>query len=134
LGALLKQFWLGLSRLVTGGILIFRFGWRDPGPEDPATIWYKKMTLRLFSLLYDLFDEVNEVKSDYFNALQSSFYVCCSRFDAERFAERQVSKLLGANFNYLLSTRIEDSNDLDILPQVDPIRTEEVDKKISDML
>lgn len=131
---LLKQFWLGLSRLVTGGILIFRFGWRDPGPDDPATVWYKKMTLRLFSLLHDLFEQVREVKSDYFNALQSSFYVCCSNFSAERFDDRQVAKLLGANFNYLLSTHIQDSNELDILPQVDQIRTEEVDNNISEML
>jgi len=131
---LLKQFWLGLSRLQTGGILIFRFGWRDPGPEDPATIWYKKMTLRLFSLLNDLFENVKEIKSDYFNALQSSFYVCCTNFSAERFAARQVAKLLGANFNYLVSTTIQDANELDIMPQVDKIRTPEVDQRISDML
>merc|ERR1719210_1996786 len=131
---LLKQFWLGLSKLAQGGVLIFRFGWRDPGPEDPATIWYKKMTLRLFSLLHDLFEQVREVKSDYFNALQSFFYVCCSNFRAKRFEDRQVAKLLGFNFNYLLSTDIEDSNELDILPQVDQIRTEEVDRKISEML
>ena len=30
---LVKQFWLGLSRLLTGGMLIFRFGWRDGPPE-----------------------------------------------------------------------------------------------------
>jgi len=131
---LLKQFWLGLTRLAAGGVLIFRFGWRDPGPDDPATIWYKKMTLRLFSLLIDLFGQVREVKSDYFNALQSSFYVCCSNFRKERFVERQGAKLLGINFNYLISTRIEDSNDLDILAPADRIRTEEVDNRISDML
>lgn len=131
---LIKQFWLGLSRLTTGGILIFRFGWRDPGPHDPATIWYKKMTIRLFTLLHDLFEQVREVKSDYFNALQSSFYVCCSNFSAERFEARQVAKLLGVNYNYLISTEIQDSNELDILPQVDQIRSEEVDTTISEML
>jgi len=131
---LLKQFWLALTRLLTGGMLIFRFGWRDAAPDDLATIWYKKCTLRLFSLLNDLFVQVREVKSDYFNALQSSFYVCCSGFRAERFKERQVAKLLGCNFNYLITTQIDDSNDLEILPQVDKIRTEEVDRRISDML
>lgn len=30
---LVKQFWLGLNRLLTGGMLIFRFGWRDGPPE-----------------------------------------------------------------------------------------------------
>jgi len=131
---LIKQFWLGLSRLQAGGVLIFRFGWRDPGPDDPATIWYKKMTLRLFSLLIDLFGQVKEVKSDYYNALQSSFYVCCSNFNRSKFDERQVAKLLGINFNYLISTRIEDSNELDILAPADKIRTDEVDIRISDML
>lgn len=131
---LIKQFWLGLSRLQAGGVLIFRFGWRDPGPDDPATIWYKKMTLRLFSVLIDLFGQVKEVKSDYYNALQSSFYVCCSNFNKSKFDERQVAKLLGINFNYLISTRIEDSNELDILAQADKIRTNEVDIRISDML
>jgi len=38
------------------------------------------------------------------------------------------------NFNYLISTTIEDSNDLEILQQVDKIRTDEVDERISDML
>lgn len=131
---LMKQFWLGLTRLLAGGILIFRFGWRDGPADDLATIWYKKMTIRLFSLLRDLFDEVKEVKSDHFNALQSSFYVCCTGFDPDKFADRQVAKLLGVNFNYLLTTRISDSNDLDLLAPVDKIRSEEVDKSISDML
>ncbi|CAK0890141.1 unnamed protein product [Prorocentrum cordatum] len=45
-----------------------------------------------------------------------------------------VAKLLGCNFNYLITTQIDDSNDLEILPQVDKIRTEEVDRRISDML
>jgi len=131
---LIKQFWLGLSRLQAGGVLIFRFGWRDPGPDDPATIWYKKMTLRLFSVLIDLFGQVKEVKSDYYNALQSSFYVCCSNFNRSKFDERQVAKLLGINFNYLISTHIEDSNELDILAQADKISSNEVDIRISDML
>lgn len=131
---LMKQFWLGLTRLATGGMLIFRFGWRDAEPDDLATIWYKRCTLRLFSLLHDLFTHVKEVKSDYFNALQSSFYVCCAGFKAERFKERQVAKLLGGNFNYLITTRIDDANELEVLPQVDKIRTPEVDKKITDML
>eukprot|EP00928_Gymnodinium_smaydae_P026438 TRINITY_DN20766_c0_g1_i2.p1 TRINITY_DN20766_c0_g1~~TRINITY_DN20766_c0_g1_i2.p1 ORF type:complete len:420 (-),score=108.72 TRINITY_DN20766_c0_g1_i2:82-1341(-) len=131
---LTKQFWLGLSRLNAGGILIFRFGWRDPGPEDPATVWYKRQTLRLFTLLRDLFEEVRDVKSDYFNALQSSFYVCCSNFDREKFVSREVGKLLGNNFNYLVTTEIEDSNDLEILAPVDKIRTPEVDEQLSEML
>lgn len=131
---LVKQFWLGLTRLIAGGIFIFRFGWRDPGPGDAATVWYKRCTLRLFSLVFDLFEQVKQVKSDYFNALQSSFYVCCSNFNQEKFAERQVAKLLGNTFNYLLSTRIEDPNKLDILAQVDKIRTKEIDDLISDML
>ena len=131
---LCKQFWLGLSKLLAGGVLIFRFGWRDPGPEDLATIWYKKITLRLFSLLYDLFDVVRDVKSDYFNALQSSFYVCCVGFNRQKFTVRQVAKLLGHNFNYLLTTSIWDSNELEILAEVDKIRTPEIDSCISDML
>lgn len=131
---LIKQFWLGLTKLAAGGILIFRFGWRDPGPEDIATIWYKKQTLRLFSLLFDLFDQVKEIKSDYFNALQASFYVCCIGFDRTRSDERGVMKLLGNTFNYLVTTEIQDSNDLDFLTQVDKIRTEEVDQRISEML
>jgi len=131
---LLKQFWLGMSKLLQGGILIFRFGWRDPGPEDIATIWYKKCTLRLFSILHDLFAQVREVKSDYFNALQSSFYVCCAGFDRARFEEREIAKLFGQQFNYLLTTRIQDSNDLEVLEKVDKIRTREVDQIISDML
>jgi len=131
---LMKQFWLGLEKLLAGGILIFRFGWRDPGPEDLATIWYKKCTLRLFTLLYDLFEQVREVKSDYFNALQSSFYVCCSNFDRAKFEDRQVAKVLGNMFNYLVTTDIQDSNELEILAHVDKIRTEEVDRTISDML
>jgi len=131
---LLKQFWLALTRLLQGGILIFRFGWRDPGPEDPATIWYKKITLRLFTILIDLFDQVSEVKSDYFNALQSSFYVCCMGFDAQKFKERHVGKLLGMTFNFIITTNIEDANELDLLSQVDQIRTENIDRKISDML
>jgi len=131
---LIKQFWLGLTKLLAGGILVFRFGWHDPGPEDLATIWYKKCTLRLFSMLHDLFEQVREVKSDYFNALQSSFYVCCSNFKQEHFQRREIAKLLGTTFNYLLTTSIEDPNDLEVLAQVDKIRTEEVDKIISDML
>lgn len=131
---LLKQFWLGMSKLLQGGILIFRFGWRDPGPEDIATIWYKKCTLRLFSILHDLFSQVREVKSDYFNALQSSFYVCCAGFDRSRFEEREVAKLFGQQFNYLLTTRIQDSNELEVLAHVDKIRTQEVDRVISEML
>lgn len=131
---LMKQFWLGLEKLLAGGILIFRFGWRDPGPEDIATIWYKKCTLRLFTLLFDLFEQVREVKSDYFNALQSSFYVCCSNFDRAKFEERQVAKVLGNMFNYLVTTTIQDSNELELLAHVDKIRTTEVDQTISDML
>jgi len=131
---LLKQFWLGMSKLLQGGVLIFRFGWRDPGPEDIATIWYKKCTLRLFSILHDLFAQVREVKSDYFNALQSSFYVCCAGFDRAKFDAREIAKLFGQQFNYLLTTRIQDSNDLELLAVVDKIRTSEVDQKISDML
>ncbi|CAE8611379.1 unnamed protein product [Polarella glacialis] len=130
---LLKQFWLGLTRLVAGGILIFRFGWRDGPPEDLATIWYKKCTLRLFALLHDLFSKVKDVKSDHFNALQSSFYVCCSGFDRRKFEDREVAKLLGNTFNYLISTRINDPNELQILAQVDKIRTEEVDVEVSNM-
>jgi len=84
--------------------------------------------------MIDLFGQVKEVKSDYYNALQSSFYVCCSNFNRSKFDERQVAKLLGINFNYLISTRIEDSNELDILAQADKIRTDEVDTRISDML
>lgn len=131
---LIKQFWLGLSKLLTGGILIFRFGWRDPGPEDLATIWYKKCTMRLFSILFDLFEQVREVKSDHFNALQSSFYVCCANFDRAKFEDREVAKLLGQQFNYLLTTRIQDANELEIMAMVDKIRTPEVDRIISDML
>lgn len=131
---LMKQFWLGLTKLTSGGAIIFRFGWRDPGPDDPATVWYKKITLRLFTLLHDLFGTVNEVKSDYFNALQSSFYVCCANFNRPRFVSRQVAKLLGSQFNMLITTWIQDSNELDILANVDRIRTAEVDEKISDML
>ncbi|CAE7672862.1 unnamed protein product [Symbiodinium sp. CCMP2592] len=131
---LVKQFWLGLTRLLAGGMLIFRFGWRDGPPEDLATVWYKKCTLRLFALLHDLFKQVKDVKSDYFNALQSSFYVCCSGFDRRRFEEREVAKLLGNNFNYLVTTRIGDANQLEILQQVDSIRTKEVDDSITIML
>lgn len=131
---LLKQFWLGLTRLVTGGVLIFRFGWRDGPPDDLATIWYKQCTLRLFALLHDLFDQVSEVKSDYFNAQHSTFYVCCVGFDRERFEERQVAKLLGVNFNYLLSTRVVDPNLLEVLVPADMLRTEEVDKLVEEML
>jgi len=131
---LMKQFWLGMSKLLANGILIFRFGWRDPGPEDIATIWYKKCTLRLFSILHDLFTQVREVKSDHFNALQSSFYVCCAGFDRAKFEEREVARLLGSQFNYLLTTRIQDSNELELLAVVDKIRTQEVDQTISEML
>lgn len=131
---LIKQFWLGMSKLSQGGVLIFRFGWRDPGPEDIATIWYKKCTLRLFTILYDLFENVREVKSDYFNALQSSFYVCCTNFNRTKFDGREIAKLFGQQFNNLLTTRIQDSNELEILPQVDKIRTQKVDQVISDML
>lgn len=131
---LAKQFWLGLSKLLTGGILIFRFGWRDPGPEDPATVWYKRQTLRLFTLLHDVFEEVREIKSDYFNALQSSFYVCCLNFDRDRFQSRQIAKLLGYAFNYLVTTEIQDASELEIFHQVDKIRSSERDGTISAML
>lgn len=131
---LVKQFWLGLNRLLTGGMLIFRFGWRDGPPEDLATVWYKKCTLRLFALLHDLFTQVKEVKSDHFNALQSSFYVCCSGFDRRKFEDREVAKLLGNTFNYLVTTRISDPNQLEILQQVDSIRSEELDEHITQML
>uniref|UniRef100_A0A7S1B063 Ribosomal RNA methyltransferase FtsJ domain-containing protein n=1 Tax=Noctiluca scintillans TaxID=2966 RepID=A0A7S1B063_NOCSC len=131
---LCKQFWLGLSKLLAGGTLIFRFGWRDPGPDDEATIWYKKCSLRLFSLFHDLFESVREVKSDYFNAVQSSFYVCCSNFNQRKFVERQVAKLFGVTFNHLVTTETQDATQLDILKQADKIRTPEVDQKISDML
>eukprot|EP00929_Paragymnodinium_shiwhaense_P094080 TRINITY_DN544_c0_g1_i1.p1 TRINITY_DN544_c0_g1~~TRINITY_DN544_c0_g1_i1.p1 ORF type:complete len:544 (+),score=123.58 TRINITY_DN544_c0_g1_i1:131-1762(+) len=131
---LCKQMWLGLSKLETGGIIIFRFGWRDPGDHCPATRWYKKMTVRLFTILHDLFDEVRDVKSDYFNALQSSFYVACTNFDREKFEFRQVGKLLGNAFNYLITTEIEDSNELEFLEAVDRIRTDETDNAINDML
>lgn len=131
---LIKQFWLGLSRLMPGGILIFRFGWRDGPPEDLATVWYKKCTLRLFTLLHDLFARVKDVKSDYFNALQSSFYVCCTGFRKKRFEDREVAKLLGSNFNYLVTTKINDANTLEILQLVDKIRTQQVDDEISKML
>jgi hypothetical protein len=123
-----------MSKLAQGGVLIFRFGWRDPGPEDIATIWYKKCTLRLFTILYDLFENVREVKSDYFNALQSSFYVCCTNFNRTKFDGREIAKLFGQQFNNLLTTRIQDSNELEILPQVDKIRSQRVDQVISDML
>lgn len=131
---LIKQFWLGLTRLEQGGVLIFRFGWRDGPPTDLATIWYKKCTLRLFSLLHDLFKQVKEVKSDYFNALQSSFYVCCSGFDKRKFDNREVAKLFGNLFNHLVTTKISDPSELDILAQVDKIRTAEVDADITNML
>lgn len=129
-----KQFWLAMTKLMDRGILIFRFGWYNSGDDDPDTVWYKRCTLRLFTLLHDLFEEVREVKSDHFNALQSSFYVCCGGFRRSRFEQRQVSKLLGNTFNYLVKTKIEDPNDLDLLVQVDKIRTKEVDDRISDML
>jgi len=131
---LVKQFWLGLSRLLPGGMLIFRFGWRDGPPEDLATVWYKQCTLRLFALLHDLFAQVKDVKSDHFNALQSSFYVCCSGFDRRKFEDREVAKLLGNTFNYLVTTRIGDPNQLEILQQVDSIRTSELDENITQML
>mmetsp|Transcript_5382 Transcript_5382/g.13011 ORF Transcript_5382/g.13011 Transcript_5382/m.13011 type:complete len:465 (-) Transcript_5382:102-1496(-) len=129
---LCKQFWLAMTKLNAGGVLIFRFGWRDD--EDLATVWYKKCALRLFSLLHDLFDVVNDVKSDHYNALQSSFYVCCTGFNRQKFLARQVAKLLGKNFNYLITTPVWDANELEILAEVDKIRTEATDKKISDML
>lgn len=131
---LTKQLWLGLTKLQQGGILMFRFGWRDPGPHDPATVWYKRQTLRLFTLLHDLFEEVREQKSDYYNALQSSFYVCCSKFDRDKFLSRGVGKLLGHNFNYLVTTDIQDSNDLELFVPVDKLRTQESDDRISGML
>lgn len=129
-----KQFWLGLTRVATGGVFIFRFGWREPDYDDPATNWYKKCTMRLFTLLHDLFGQVNDVKSDVYNALQSSFYVCCAGFHRRRFEERQVAKLLGTTFNYLITTDIQDSNELEIFAEVDKIRTQELDDRIYSML
>jgi len=46
----------------------------------------------------------------------------------------EVARLFGQQFNYLLTTRIQDSNELELLAVVDKIRTAEIDKKISDML
>mmetsp|Transcript_70168 Transcript_70168/g.141966 ORF Transcript_70168/g.141966 Transcript_70168/m.141966 type:complete len:131 (-) Transcript_70168:113-505(-) len=74
------------------------------------------------------------MKSDHFNALQSSFYVCCSGFDRRKFEDREVAKLLGNTFNYLVTTRIGDPNQLEILQQVDSIRTSELDENITQML
>ena len=133
---------LALASLVSGGMLIFRFGWRDGPPEDLATVWYKKWgallslarrglevhpeTLRpalrplctgdhaAAWLRFELF-KVTEVKSDYFNvwasfrerapkseavlacfscfeALQSSFYVCCSGFSRRKFQDREAGR------------------------------------------
>lgn len=131
---LMKQLWLGLTHLADGGICIFRFGWRDPGPEDTATVWYKRQSLRLFTLMCDFFETVKEVKSDHFNALQSSFYVCCMGFRQQKFKKREGAKLLGLEFTSLLATTVQNCIDLEILAMVDMLRTPELDEKISDML
>lgn len=136
-GLLMKEFWLGFSKMLPGAILIFRFGWHDRGENDEGTAWYRNITLRLFAMLHDLFDSVQELKSDTFNVKNNSFYVTCSGFNAERFQERGYFKILGSAFRYLMQSTSDDPKDLNLLVQIDSladVRTPEVDKKTTLLL
>lgn len=133
---LCKQFWLALSKMLSGGVLVFRFGWHDRG-DDSGTSWYRKCTLRLFSLMHDLFEGVQALKSDKFNLQNNSFYVACTKFRADRFAERGIAQILGSTFHFLVKSTVDDPTELDILAAIDRlpgVRTEEVDAKINGML
>eukprot|EP00397_Hematodinium_sp_SG-2012_P019714 GEMP01020272.1.p1 GENE.GEMP01020272.1~~GEMP01020272.1.p1 ORF type:complete len:523 (+),score=104.16 GEMP01020272.1:82-1650(+) len=129
---LVKQLWLGLMRLNEGGVLVFRFGWKDV--DDEPTVWYKKISIRLFTIMHDLFQEVRDVKSDFFNAKHSSFYVACFGFKEQRHKDRHINDLFCNTFEELIYSGTDDYTEHDILSNVDAFRTEEVDKTISDML
>lgn len=134
---LCKQLWLGLSKLQQRGIMVFRFGWRDGGPDDEPTTWYRKNTLRLFSIMLDLFETVKEVKSKYFNANDSSFYVACVNFRADRFVERGSAKMFSSTFNYIMRSTVDEPMELDVLRSADQlsgVRSPEIDAKINEML
>jgi len=81
---LLKQFSISFGKLAEGGILIFRFGWKDAA-NCISTKWYKNVSIRLFTLCTRLFDKVHFCKSEYYNILDSSFYVCCTGFKLDRY-------------------------------------------------
>lgn len=137
----LKQMWLGFERLETGGYFMVRFGWKDYG--DHWSQWYKACALRLFQLLYAVFGEgagpspselykdgrggvaldpfradlgaVTCIKSSYYNASTSSFYVVATNFRREAYQKLEVGKLLQREIATLTG---KDAGDHDILGRV----------------
>eukprot|EP00392_Amoebophrya_sp_AT5.2_P000198 g198.t1 len=130
---LVKQFSLGFHKLQQNGILIFRFGWKD-NPGDVQTIWYKRVSVRLFTLIHLLFAKVKEIKSDYYNILDGSFYVCAAGFDREKYEKINVHGILVDQFFDLTTSRYDEASEHEVLEAADAFRTREVDGKINDML
>lgn len=129
---LVKQLWLGLWRLNLGGVCVFRFGWKDV--YDDPTQWYKRCSYRLFTLLMSLFVSVSDVKSDFFNAKHSSFYVVCYGFRKDVFEEREVAAIFEKTFGDLVYSTTDDYMTIEILHEVDVFRTSDQDELISGML
>lgn len=134
---LCKQCWLGMSKLLHGGVMVFRFGWRSNGDDDELTAWYRRSSLRLFALMEYVFERVRWVKSGKWNSCNGSFYVVCASFRADRFAECGMAQIFRNTFEYLMTSQTEDPTPLDVLAAVDHlpgVRTAEVDAKTNEML
>jgi hypothetical protein len=123
-----REFSLGLERLLAGGILIFRFSWRGLDGDD---VWYRGLTLKLFSLLYTLFDAVTFFKSEIAHTADETFYVLCTGFRKSTFNEIGAQEQFRNAETILRSAASEkDLFDTDFLPGV--TLTEEVEAKILD--
>lgn len=98
-------------------------------------MWYKRTATRLFTLLSILFKRTKEVKSDYYNILDSSFYVCATGFDREKFLGLKIEEILQNTFEELMfSSAHDDVSEHAVLSEMDEYRSVESDGTIHALL
>jgi hypothetical protein len=121
-----REFTLGLERLSNGGILIFRFSWRG---LDGDEVWYRGLTLKLFSLLYDLFGAVIYFKSEIAHTADETFYVICTGFQKSKYEQGSYhDQLRGAETDLRGAQSEKTLFEIDFMPGITV--TEEAEAKI----
>jgi hypothetical protein len=124
-----REFTLGLERLAAGGNLIFRFSWRGLDGEEDDEPWYRGLTLKLFSLLYDVFGAVIFFKSEIAHTADETFYVICTGFKKSKYQESGVhDQLRGAETDLRGAPSEKTLFETDFMPGITV--TEDVKEKI----
>lgn len=122
---------LGLSRLRSGGTLLFRFGWRGKGANEE--LWYKEATTLLLAFILSHFNEVIPFKSEFSHNADATFYMVASGFLQEDFAREGLVERLREAMDYIV--QCENVDDLPwCMETLQPYATEEMRAKADEML